>query len=104
MPMLGPVFVDLPGHVEDAGSGATHQLDDSLRVADKHRVVIEVVFGVEQARGSGHRRLEARAIDRDPVAGAALLIAHALKPRTGMDEGEIDVEEDGCGAWHRLNY
>jgi isoleucyl-tRNA synthetase len=21
-----------------------------------------------------------------------------------MNEGEIDVEEDGCGAWHRLNY
>jgi len=21
-----------------------------------------------------------------------------------VNEGEIDVEEDGSGAWHRLNY
>jgi hypothetical protein len=48
MPMLGPVVVDFLRHLEDTRPGATHQLDDPLRVPHEHRVVIEVVFGVEQ--------------------------------------------------------
>ena len=104
MTMLGPVFVDLLRHLEDTWPGTTHQLDDALRVPHEHRVVIEVVFGVEQPRRTGNGSLKTRDIDRDAAAGATLLVAHALKPRTGMNEGEIDVEEDGCGAWHRLNY
>ena len=66
--------------------------------------VVQLVGGVEDGGRPGHGGVEARRIDSHALAGAARLIADPLEPRTRMNEGEIDVEEDGSGAGHLSNY
>ena len=38
---------------------------------------------------------------RRTVPGAVGLVAGALERRTGVDQREVDVEEDGSGAGHQ---
>jgi hypothetical protein len=43
-------------------------------------------------------------IHPDAALGAAVPISLPLKTGPGMNEGEVDVEEDGSSAGHRVNY
>ena len=94
----GPLVVDLLGACVHAAARAAHPLDDRGRVSMKQRRFVDVVARFVEHRGRGsHRRVEPRRIDRDAVAGAELLVALALERRAGIDQREIDVEEDGAG-------
>ena len=49
---------------------------------------------VEDGRGGADGRSEARGIDGDAVPRAEARVALALERRTGIDQREVDVEED----------
>jgi hypothetical protein len=90
--LLGPA--DLPGK-------------DAVRVtvaARAHRVTlrIDAAARVEPRRGLGPGLVEPRRVDGHAAARARFRIPMSLERRAGMNQGEIDVEEDGSGVHEGL--
>jgi len=54
-----------------------------------------ILFVVEDRRRGSDRGAEARLVDDDAVTPAEARVAFALKRRPRVDEGEVDVEEEG---------
>ena len=71
-------------------------------VLDEDLGIVDIAVRVEQRRRGRNRTLERERIDGDLVPGTELTVADALKGRPGVDEREVDVEEDGAGrhGWH----
>src|SRR5262249_47753463 len=64
----------------------------------KNRGIVDVALrGVEHGRGRAHRVPEFRLVEGEAVPLAEAPIAFAAKRGTGIDEGEVDVEEDSPG-------
>src|SRR5262249_15646648 len=79
----------------------THCLDDGPRVRDEDvRIVGRIAEVVEQRRRGPDRLIEACRVDGNAVARAEGVIALALKCRTWIDEGEVDVEKHGTQPAH----
>ena len=92
----GPLAVDLARALVDARAAAAHHLDDRARVGDEDlRRRRRIVRAIEQRGRAGHRGVEPRGVDGHAVARAESLIAFAAKGRSGVDQREVDVEEDG---------
>ena len=90
-----PLGVDLAGACVEVRPAAAHPLDDVLGVGDEDLGVVRHVVGaVEQRRGAGDGAGELRGIDVHPVTRAERLVALAAKRRAGVDQREVDVEED----------
>jgi hypothetical protein len=91
-----PFRIDFAGARVEVRPAAAHLLDDVLRVGDEDLGVVRRLVGaVEQRRGAGHGTGELRGIDVHPVPRAERLVALAAKRRAGVNQREIDVEEDG---------
>ncbi len=96
-----PLVVDVPGREVRAGATPAHVLDDRPRVVDEQLGVVVVrLHFVEHRRRLRDGRPEQRRVDRHAVAGAEEPVALALKGRAGVDQREVDVEEDR--ARHRF--
>src|SRR6185436_9511188 len=82
-------------------ASSSHFFDDVACVGDEELMIVRRAFGVvEQRRRAGDRRLELQGIDVDVVPLRKCLIAFAAKRRTGIDQREVDVEDDGLDAAH----
>ena len=99
MAMFGPFQEDRPRHDVHRRAAAAHVLDDPAGVVLEHLMVVDVVARFEERRGRGDRGVEPRHVDRHAVLGATGLVAGRLEPRSGVDQREVDVEEDGGDAW-----
>src|SRR6185436_13965621 len=99
--MMGrPLVVHLDGARLDARAGAAHRLDDRRGVAVEDRRIVDVALGgVEHGRRHGHGIGEPRLVELEAVALAEAAIALAAKRRAGVDQREVDVEED-CRRRH----
>ena len=81
---------------------SAHFLDDVTRVGDEELVVVRRALRVvEQGGGARDRRLEFQRIDVDVVPPRKCLITLAAEGRSGIDQGEVDVKDDGLSAEHR---
>ena len=89
-----PLVVDLASDDVDGGAMPTHALDDALRVIDVELRIIEIVASMKARCGTGHGAIERRRIHLDAVSRAELLITRGLEAGTGINQGEINVEED----------
>src|SRR5207302_3894699 len=89
-----PLAVNLAGALVDPRAAPAHLLDDVARVRDENLGVVHVVRTVEERRGARDALLELRRIDLHAVPRAERLIALAAKRRTGIDQGEIDIEKN----------
>src|SRR5262245_51374950 len=90
-----PLVVDLRRARIQVRTGTAHLLDDPTRVAHEDIGVVDVLLlGVENHRRSANGMAEANTLNRDPMLRAETLVPLALERRTGIDEREIDVEED----------
>ena len=97
----GPLVVDVPGREVRAGPSTAHVLDDRPRVVDEELRIVVVRLDLVEYRGRlSDGRPKQRRVDRDTVAGTEVPVALALEGRAGVDQREIDVEEDG--ARHRV--
>src|SRR5678815_2436137 len=93
--VLRPLVVDLPRAVGDGWTGSTHLLDDAAGIADEDITVVNRLLRlVQDRRGGTNRVAEARFVNRYPVSRAEARVALTLKRGTGIDQREIDVEED----------
>ena len=90
-----PLLVDLARHVDDVGAAAAHLLDDRRGVVDEDVVRVDLLLDlVEDERRCGSRLVELRRIDLDAARGAGAPVSLGLKRRPGIDQREIDVEEN----------
>src|ERR1700675_2584155 len=101
MPAGGPLRVDFARAGIEARSVATHLLDDVPRVVDEDLAVVRrVVRTIEQRGRARHGGVELRRVDRHPVPLAKRTVAVAAEHRPGIDQREVDVEENGfCRHW-----
>src|SRR5205823_4556887 len=90
-----PLRVDLAGARLERGAAAAHLLDDVPRVVDEVAgVVRRVVRSIEQGRRARDGMVELSGIDLHPVPGTECTVSLATEHRTGIDQREVDVEEN----------
>ena len=93
----GPLLVDSLGNRDHRRSAAAHVLDDRRRVMDKQGIVIDRLLDfVEDERRGRDRRLKPARVDGEPGIRAETRVSFTLKRRAGIDQREVDVEEDGA--------
>ena len=95
----GPFGVDVACRGFDPGPGASHAFDDPPRVVDVNLrvVVVDVAARIEHGGSRGDGAIEGAGIDRDAVARAEVTVPATLERGAGVNQGEIDIEEDGTG-------
>src|SRR4029078_5667795 len=65
-----------------------------LGVIDIKPRIIQIVAGMETRCRAGDGAVERRRVHRNPISRAELLITRGLEPGTGINQGEINVEEN----------
>ena len=98
-----PLVVDLAGAgVESCPTGA-HLLEDVAGVSDENLgVVYDARRLIENRRRAGDRALEGRDLDLHPVSRGEPPVTLATERRPGINQREVDVEENGAGrhSWY----
>ena len=97
-----PLVIDLTRTGIEAQAGTAHPLENAASIPNEELRAIDVILGmVELHRGRSHRALKPRRVGLYTMPGGKPLIASCVERRSGIDQREIDVKEDGLDG-HRV--
>ena len=97
--MIGsPLLVDSLGNRDHRRAATAHVLDDRRRVVHEQGIVVDLLLDLveDERRGRDRRRQTGSASTITTRLRAETRVAFTLKRRAGIDQREVDVEEDGA--------